>query len=248
MRTNHARAGSLYTPKGLRKYITADERRRFLATAVAYRRLEIGTLCLTLAHTGCWISEALAIVPTSIAAEEGFISVRSLKKRAGPSSTERFRFRPNSLQRWRSSIDSTPLIAKYAYGGFPGAARGNWSKESCEKPASRTAPMRRPRGCAMASGFTPFVPGCLSTWCNAGSAMPASRRRPSTFRRWVSRSAKSRRGCGPHEPPGCPCPEILSSSIRETTARIGPLRPLAFIARKSPVLLCDDRSSKGYRR
>lgn len=83
MRIDHARAGSLYTPEGQRKYIAADERRRFLAAAVACPRLEIGTLCLTLTHTGCRISEALAIVPTSIIAAEGFVSVRSLKKRAG---------------------------------------------------------------------------------------------------------------------------------------------------------------------
>jgi len=83
MHLDYAQTSTLYTPEGRRKYITGDERRRFLAAALACPRRELATLCLTLAHTGCRISEALSIAPASIASCEGFISVRSLKKRAG---------------------------------------------------------------------------------------------------------------------------------------------------------------------
>jgi hypothetical protein len=62
---NYAQAGTLYTPEGRRKYITGDERRRFLAAALACQRRELATLCLTLAHTGRQISEALSIAPST---------------------------------------------------------------------------------------------------------------------------------------------------------------------------------------
>lgn len=83
MRTNEARPGSLYTPTGFRKYLSADERRRFLATAIACRRPGLRTLCLTLVHTGCRISEALALTPASVEPVAGFVSIRCLKKRDG---------------------------------------------------------------------------------------------------------------------------------------------------------------------
>lgn len=79
----HARAASLYTPAGSRKYLTTREHARFIEAAHACDRLELRTLCLTLAYTGCRISEALALRADSIEAESGFIAVRSLKKRRG---------------------------------------------------------------------------------------------------------------------------------------------------------------------
>jgi integrase len=79
----HAGAGtvSLYTRAGLRKYLNAAERSRFIAAAKAFARPEIGALCLTIAYTGCRISEALALSSASVDAESGFVAVRSLKKR-----------------------------------------------------------------------------------------------------------------------------------------------------------------------
>jgi integrase len=81
MRTDRHRSGSLYTAAGQRKYLTAAERLRFLEAAIACPRAELRTLCLTLAYTGCRISEALALGPAMIEREAGFIAVRSLKKR-----------------------------------------------------------------------------------------------------------------------------------------------------------------------
>lgn len=74
---------SLYTPAGKRKYLTRGERDRFIAAAKAHPRGMVSTLCLTLAFTGCRISEALAIRAHAIEAGAGFIAIRSLKKRNG---------------------------------------------------------------------------------------------------------------------------------------------------------------------
>lgn len=75
--------GSLYAGSGLRKYLTADERRRFLAAANALDRAELRTLCLTLAYTGCRISEALDLRAGHVAVQDGFIAFRTLKRRNG---------------------------------------------------------------------------------------------------------------------------------------------------------------------
>ena len=80
MRTYGATA-SLYTPAGQRKYLTSPERARFIAAAKTCSRAELRTLCLTLAYTGCRISEALALRASDIEIEAGFIAIRSLKKR-----------------------------------------------------------------------------------------------------------------------------------------------------------------------
>lgn len=72
---------SFYSPRGERKYLTALERERFIATAGTWPRRDAGLLGLTLAYTGCRISEALALHRTSLLPELGFIAVRSLKKR-----------------------------------------------------------------------------------------------------------------------------------------------------------------------
>jgi len=77
----HSGTSSLYSATGLRKYLTLDERRRFLAASLAAPRPDVRTLCLTLAYTGCRISEALALTRASVQATEGIISIRSLKKR-----------------------------------------------------------------------------------------------------------------------------------------------------------------------
>ena len=56
-----------------RLYISAEERRRFIAAARAYERTDVGTFAATLAYTGCRISEALAVRATDVGsvAEKG---------------------------------------------------------------------------------------------------------------------------------------------------------------------------------
>ncbi|MGE0628393.1 MAG: tyrosine-type recombinase/integrase [Hyphomicrobiaceae bacterium] len=83
MHHTHSGTSSLYSAAGLRKYLTRDERERFLAASLAAPRPDVRTLCLTLAYTGCRISEALALTTASIQAAEGIIAIRSLKKRNG---------------------------------------------------------------------------------------------------------------------------------------------------------------------
>jgi integrase/recombinase XerD len=81
LQEHHIQAGSLYSRCGTRKYLTPAERERFIATAQAQRRDDVRLLCLTLAYTGCRISEALALTSMSVEPQDGFIALRSLKRR-----------------------------------------------------------------------------------------------------------------------------------------------------------------------
>jgi integrase/recombinase XerD len=74
-------SASLYGNSGLRKYLTPPERNRFIASARACTRPELRTFCLTLAYTGCRISEALALTAGAVEPQEFFIALRSLKRR-----------------------------------------------------------------------------------------------------------------------------------------------------------------------
>ncbi len=78
---HYGATASLYSSRGQRKYLTPAERDRFIAAANAYPREEVRLLCLTLAYTGCRISECLALTGASIEPETGYIAIRSLKKR-----------------------------------------------------------------------------------------------------------------------------------------------------------------------
>ena len=81
LQEQHFQTGSLYTQRGTRKYLTPAERQRFIEAAQTHPRPDVRTLCLTLAYTGCRISEALALTSASIEAQDGFIALRSLKRR-----------------------------------------------------------------------------------------------------------------------------------------------------------------------
>ena len=71
---------SLHTAQGRRKYLTPDERARFIAAA-ARQSPDILTLCLVLAWTGCRVSEALALTHADLDRAGGIVSLHSLKKR-----------------------------------------------------------------------------------------------------------------------------------------------------------------------
>ncbi len=71
---------SLYSPEGRRKYLNGEERRRFIAAAMRAPP-EVRTFCLTLAYSGCRISEALNLTAYDVEVADGLIAVRSLKKR-----------------------------------------------------------------------------------------------------------------------------------------------------------------------
>jgi integrase/recombinase XerD len=70
----------LYDSQGKRLYLTADERRAFIAAAATADRL-VRTLCSVLHDTGCRISEALALTSENIDLSGRAVMFESLKKR-----------------------------------------------------------------------------------------------------------------------------------------------------------------------
>jgi integrase len=70
----------LYDPIGNRKYLTADERRRFIEAA-RRQPAHIETFCLAMACSGARISEVLSLRVGSIDQSAGIIVIESLKKR-----------------------------------------------------------------------------------------------------------------------------------------------------------------------
>jgi integrase/recombinase XerD len=71
---------SLYEKNGHRKYLTVEERARFLRAAEEAPR-EVRTLCATLAYSGCRISEALQLTADRVDLAGGALIFESLKKR-----------------------------------------------------------------------------------------------------------------------------------------------------------------------
>jgi len=94
---------TLFTATGRRKYLTSDERQRFLSAALRNPRCEIGTLCALLAYTGCRISEAIAVTAASIDFHDGFVAIRCLKKRSKSQIIREVPLPPDLLDRLRST-------------------------------------------------------------------------------------------------------------------------------------------------
>ena len=65
-----------------RKYLTEQERERFLAAAATEPTPDRQTFALTLAHSGARLSEVLALRPVDIDLEAAAIRIRTLKRRA----------------------------------------------------------------------------------------------------------------------------------------------------------------------
>lgn len=70
----------LYDRQGHRKYLTATERKAFLEAAGVFSP-EIETFCGVLAHSGCRISEALALTVDRVDLNDRLLIFESLKKR-----------------------------------------------------------------------------------------------------------------------------------------------------------------------
>lgn len=77
-----ARTLSLHTAEGRRKYLTAAERLRFMAIA-ANSPPAPGTLCLTLAWSGCRVTEGIGLTRADLDPEAGTVAIHCLKKRRG---------------------------------------------------------------------------------------------------------------------------------------------------------------------
>ncbi len=71
----------LFTSNGKRKYLTQEEQERFLQSASDLDRAEVRTFCMTLAYTGCRISEALELTIDRVDLSAKTISIRTLKQR-----------------------------------------------------------------------------------------------------------------------------------------------------------------------
>ena len=76
-----AEAGFTLVDARGRKYLTGEERARFLAAARAHPRPTVQTFALTLAHTGCRISEALALRARDVDLAATELRFRTLKRR-----------------------------------------------------------------------------------------------------------------------------------------------------------------------
>ena len=72
----------LLTSTGERKYVTPEERQAFIEAARNHPDRASRTFCLTLAHTGCRISEALELNYRRVDLKAGQLVFRSLKKRS----------------------------------------------------------------------------------------------------------------------------------------------------------------------
>jgi len=70
----------IYDRTGNRKYLTRDERLRFIRAAQDQSGL-VETFCLTLTYTGARISEVLALRVANVYLTGGLITIESLKKR-----------------------------------------------------------------------------------------------------------------------------------------------------------------------
>lgn len=92
----------LFTSDGQRKYLTSEEVDRFVAEANKQERSQVRSLCLVLAHTGCRISEALALTVRSIDLEQQTITLQTLKQHG------KVRFR--SIPVPASTIDTLALV------------------------------------------------------------------------------------------------------------------------------------------
>lgn len=73
----------LYTLRGHRKYLNADERRRFLSAADRAAP-ELQAFAHVLVSTGCRLSEGLGLVGADLDPLAGSLAIRSLKKRGMP--------------------------------------------------------------------------------------------------------------------------------------------------------------------
>ena len=71
---------SLVNARG-RKYLTAAERKRFLAAVRTHPKPAVQTLAQTLALTGCQVSEALATRACDVDLEANELRIATLKRR-----------------------------------------------------------------------------------------------------------------------------------------------------------------------
>lgn len=113
-------AKTAYDIEGRRKYLSAEEGRKFIQHAVNLPKRE-ALFCLAIYYTGCRISEALALRRQDVDPEMNAIRIRTLKKRD------------------KREIRRLP-IPTFLVGGLLGIAQ--WDESSLLWPFSRTTGWR----------------------------------------------------------------------------------------------------------
>ena len=74
-------SNELFTSEGKRKYLTAEERARFLTAASQLHRAEVRTFCMVMTYTGARISEALELTADRVDFSAKTLNFRTLKQR-----------------------------------------------------------------------------------------------------------------------------------------------------------------------
>ena len=120
----------LFDRDGSRKYLTVAERARFLRAAEQAPR-EARTLCMTLAWSGCRLSEALALTADRVDLAGGVLVFATLKKRQdgiyravpvppllarGPGSGAWHPRGPASARPWSGRPAASPKGLRHAFG------------------------------------------------------------------------------------------------------------------------------------
>ena len=126
-----------------RKYLTADERQRFLEAARLAPRPTDQTFAITLAHTGARVSEALAVRPMDIDLEVA--SIRIGPGSAAPSTGAR----SPSLPSCSAPLSSFTRSARRRRGP-PASPRWPWSRPTAHRKIAKTmadAGVEDPQAC-----------------------------------------------------------------------------------------------------
>jgi hypothetical protein len=150
---------NLHDTQGRRLYLTADERRAFIAAAAMAAR-PVRTLCMVLHDTGCRISEALALTSESFDLSGRAVMFESLKKRRR--SIYRAVPVPPTLLDTLDMVHGIREAQKRGGGQFnrplwPWARNTAWRhvKAVWRMPEFPTVLTTRPRDCATATVFMP---------------------------------------------------------------------------------------------
>ena len=120
----------LFTIDGKRKYLTQEEQARFLAAASQLDRGEVRTFCMTLAYTGCRISEALELSAARVDLSAKALTFRTLKQR------DKVKYRsvpvPDELMEALELVHKVRKIQK-TKGGGDAALLWSWGRTQATK-------------------------------------------------------------------------------------------------------------------
>jgi integrase/recombinase XerD len=188
-----------HTADGIRKYLTADERDRFLRAAEQADR-PVRTLCMTLTYAGCRLSEALALTADRADLAAGVLVFESLKKRRAGI----FRSVPVPP----ALLDALDMVhgirERHGRRGKGRAVRlWPWSRmtgwravHAVMQVAGLDGVAASPKGCGTVLGWPPSLRVFRSIWCRTGSAMRSSAPLQSMPTPSATRRRTLRGGCG----------------------------------------------------